>query len=280
MPIKSRAYSPTTLKKLFSLAHNQCSFPECTQKISREDRDDFEVNICHIEDAKQGGRFRENMTEDERRSYDNLILLCPIHHIETNDETKYSVEDLKQMKINHHIKMSGIYSSERKLDQRQSYLISVINKISSSNLFSDSGKNQPTESFEPDKKIEFNKIKRYKPIIREYSAYFGKLNKLYVEIEEQGSYKKELLLQNIRSLYLTAQREVLKEDFSIENIQANADNLIEAVEKSLWDLIEKKSDELNENVVYEAINPSLSVILVDAFMRCKILEEPPKNDNQ
>lgn len=279
MPIKSRRYSETTLKKLFSLAHNQCSFPECTQKISREDRDDFEVNICHIEDANPGGRYRENMTDDERRRYDNLILLCPIHHVETNDESKYSVEDLKQMKINHHIKMEAIYSSERKLDHRQSYLISVVNKISSSDLFSDSDKPKSIESFDISKKIEFNNVKRYKPIIREYGAYSKKLNVLYVEIEKQGSYKKELLLQNIRSLYLAAQNEVLKEDYSIENIQANADNLIEAVEKSLWDLIEKKSEELHENVIYEAINPCLSVILVDAFMRCKILEEPPKNDS-
>jgi len=67
MAIGPRDYKPSTIKKLFSLAHNECSFPTCPQKIAREDRDDFTVNICHIEAAEEGGeRFRKEMTNEER----------------------------------------------------------------------------------------------------------------------------------------------------------------------------------------------------------------------
>lgn len=51
-------------------------------------------------------------------------------------------------------------------------------------------------------------------------------------------------------------------------------NIIESVETKLWDIIEKSN---NPNThLLEAIQISLYVILVDAFMRCSILEEPQK----
>lgn len=219
------------------------------------------------------------MTDEERRSYDNLILLCTIHHTETNDEKKYPVEALKQMKIDHHIRMSAMYSNGS-LNSRQSYLVKVINQISSSDLFENLDTRNGTDSFNIQDKISFNSVKRYKPIIEEYGVYQGKLTQIYTEIEDQGSAKKEVLLRNIKELYLKAKGKLLNGNHTIEMIQTHADDLIEEVEKGLWELIEKKSDNLDETILYEAINPCLSVILVDAFMRCKILEEPPKNDSQ
>jgi ribosomal protein L15E len=41
------------------------------------------------------------MTNDQRRRYDNLILLCPNHHVITNDENIYTVAVLKKMKSDH-----------------------------------------------------------------------------------------------------------------------------------------------------------------------------------
>ena len=33
----------------------------------------------------QGERFNAEQSDEERRSYDNLLLLCYQHHIETDD---------------------------------------------------------------------------------------------------------------------------------------------------------------------------------------------------
>lgn len=58
--------------------------------------------MCHIESALPGGeRFNINQTNDERRSYNNLMLLCYPHHIATNDVHSYTVEKLKEMKAEH-----------------------------------------------------------------------------------------------------------------------------------------------------------------------------------
>ena len=55
-------------------------------------------------------------------------------------------------------------------------------------------------------------------------------------------------------------------------IRQNVDNIIEDIEHQLLEMIEK--DEKHDE---EDINFGISVIMVDAFMRCKILEEP-END--
>ena len=61
----------------------------------------------------------------------------------------------------------------------------------------------------------------------------------------------------------------------MENIKANADNIIDKIKYELWDVIENSSN-VNIDLDYEVIDICLLIILVDAFMRCNILEEPIK----
>ena len=41
------------------------------------------------------------MSDEDRRHYDNLLLLCYAHHVETNDESIYSVEKMNIIKLEH-----------------------------------------------------------------------------------------------------------------------------------------------------------------------------------
>ncbi len=67
----------------------------------------FIGQICHIEAAEEGGeRFRQSMTNEERRSAANLMLMCYEHHQVTNDVAKYTVEVLRKMKEDHERKFS------------------------------------------------------------------------------------------------------------------------------------------------------------------------------
>lgn len=89
-----------TYKKLFGLSGNQCAFPDCTQDLIVDNQ--VIAEVCHIEAASEGGeRYNPSQTDEERASYENLILLCPTHHKITNDVEKYTVEKLKEMKANH-----------------------------------------------------------------------------------------------------------------------------------------------------------------------------------
>jgi len=103
--ISPRKYKPTTIRRLDTLSGNLCASPGCLKQLIGEDGKTIISKICHIEAAESGGpRYNLEMTNDERRSYDNLILLCDEHHSiidNKENEIKYTVETLKRWKVNH-----------------------------------------------------------------------------------------------------------------------------------------------------------------------------------
>lgn len=112
MEEKAKRLKPTTdvLRELYLKSGNQCAFPGCYNAMV-DDKGNFIGQICHIEAAEAGGeRFNPNMTNEERRSFDNLMLLCYQHHIVTNDVAKYPVSVLKRMKREHENKFSNVIS--------------------------------------------------------------------------------------------------------------------------------------------------------------------------
>jgi hypothetical protein len=97
-----------TLRRLYLHSGNRCAFPKCKETMMDEDGN-FVGEICHIEAAKTGGeRFRVEMTDEERRSFDNLLLLCHRHHVVTNKVENYPVAALQEMKAVHERKFSQI----------------------------------------------------------------------------------------------------------------------------------------------------------------------------
>lgn len=264
---KARQYKPSTIKRLFLLSCNQCANPDCDNSLEARDEKTIIAKICHIEAASsKGPRYNTNMTDDERRDYDNLILLCDECHsiIDNKDnENKYPVDLLKQWKRDHENKCR-----QEKLKNTSTLLNQAINAIASIEL-DDNFDSDSLNTFNIDKKIEYNSIKEYKYIIEEYSKYYGKLNSLYDELEKQGSFRKEKLLRNIRNLYLKIKGEFVKgQKNELEIIQNNADKIFKSVEERLWQLLDEKQS--NKDDIYIA----LPIVMVDAFMRCKILEEP------
>ena len=88
--------------KLFGYSGNICAYPHC-QKVIINKNEIIIGDICHIEAAEPTGkRYNPNQSPEERRSFDNLILLCKTHHkIIDSDEIKFNVDVLKNMKKEH-----------------------------------------------------------------------------------------------------------------------------------------------------------------------------------
>lgn len=110
MSEKVKRLVPTsdTLRELYLKSGNVCAFPGCTN-IMININGDFIGQVCHIEAAEEGGpRFNVNQTNDDRRSFQNLMLMCYEHHTITHDVNRYSVDDLKKMKERHEITFSSI----------------------------------------------------------------------------------------------------------------------------------------------------------------------------
>ena len=55
-----------------------------------------------------GERNNPNQSDEDRRNYNNLILLCHEHHVETNDINEYTVDKLKEMKKIHEETLKSI----------------------------------------------------------------------------------------------------------------------------------------------------------------------------
>lgn len=105
----------TTLRTLFLRSGNQCAFPGCDVDLINS-FGQYVGNICHIEAAEKGGeRYNASQTDEDRRAYSNLILLCANHHKITNDVNMYSAQTLHSMKTTHEHKVYGRIVPESKI---------------------------------------------------------------------------------------------------------------------------------------------------------------------
>lgn len=96
-----------TLRALFAKSGNQCAFPGCNHLIINE-KNQLIGEVCHIEAAEIGGeRYNPNQSDEDRRDYSNLILLCHEHHVETNNVNEFPVSKLKEMKRLHEEKFTN-----------------------------------------------------------------------------------------------------------------------------------------------------------------------------
>ncbi len=274
---KARNYSELTKRRLYALSGNQCAFPDCNVEFVNEKDDTNFSNICHIEDANpnkngKADRYNPNMTEQERAGYPNLILICPNHHIETNDPKKYTVEALQKMKRDHEGKIRKAVAGENSISKHPSILNEVVSQLGSKPI-NEHNVDEIITAPNIEEKIEYNSISTYKWVIEKYKIYQGKLNIIYQEIDNQGSSKKDILLNNINDLYL---QEKSNYDYDgIKQTKENADTIFENIKNKLWDKIQLT----NNNMPIEALEPAILIVMVDAFMRCKILEKPPTNDH-
>jgi len=256
----TRIYTDLTLKRLYGSSGNGCAFPDCHVKLMYEEGN--LSDICHIEALNPGGpRYNPDpaITEKDRNDYPNLILLCKNHHhiIDQKDDQGnpyYSTDQLKAMKRAHEDRMEEMRES-RFRQKAPSLLAKVIRKLSEYRDENDDPEAKPL-SFEIAEKITFNSIDRHLWMIDKYSAYFGIVDQLYNELES-GPMK--MLLNSINDCYLANR---------LPN--ASADDILDRVQSALVDRLQA------QNVLdySEDLETCVRIIVVDGFMRCKILEEP------
>ena len=143
----ARNIKQNTIKRLYGLSGNVCANPDCHHKLSNGENHFSE--IAHICAAKPNGpRYVPNMTDEERRSIDNLILLCDsCNKLVDSDEKKYSISLLKEWKKKHEdFVSSDIYNTyfqnifaKQKEGALRKQEIDVDGKIYSSRIFVSQG---------------------------------------------------------------------------------------------------------------------------------------------
>src|SRR5581483_4193821 len=101
--------SESTLKKLFALSGNQCAVDECRIPIVDPSSGVVVGKVCHIMARNRlGPRFVEGLAAPVLHGFDNLILLCPVHHdIVDAREDDYPIALLQDMKRLHESHFAG-----------------------------------------------------------------------------------------------------------------------------------------------------------------------------
>ena len=257
----TRDYTVLTLKRLYGKSGNCCAYPQCTVELIYEEGN--LSDICHIEALNPGGpRYNDSplITDKDRNNEPNLILLCRNHHtiIDQKDENSlpyYRTDQLKAMKKEH----EELFASSRELLFRSrlpSVLAKVVRELNSSRQ--SSVISATALAFEIEEKIRFNDVARYYGIIQKFAAYTSILDQLYRELEAS---QMETVLSILNDIYLMSLRPNQSADDTLDQVQAQ--------------LIEKLSHD--GGIAYsEELETCTRIVMVDAFMRCKILEAPPQ----
>lgn len=94
-----------TQKMLWGRAANRCSICRRELVVDASETDDESVigDVCHIVDKSPSGpRGNSPLSLEQRGKYDNLILLCKVHHKIVDDQPKtHTMERLKEIKAAH-----------------------------------------------------------------------------------------------------------------------------------------------------------------------------------
>jgi hypothetical protein len=102
--MSKKSIPPQDTKILWGNSGSKCAL--CKTDIIQEKKEGSKYLIgemAHIEGEKpNSARYNADMTDDERRRHDNLILLCPnCHALIDNDYQAYTVEKLRYIKKGH-----------------------------------------------------------------------------------------------------------------------------------------------------------------------------------
>src|SRR3989304_10090300 len=110
--------SDKTRKLLWGRSGTRCAVCKQELIVSATDKDSEAVigDECHIISAELNGpRHDASYPREKLDSYENLILLCRVHHKMVEDQpTTFTADILRQLKTNHEIMISEKLSDPKK----------------------------------------------------------------------------------------------------------------------------------------------------------------------
>ena len=107
-----------TRKLLWGRSGSRCAI--CKQELiisaTSEDNESIVGDECHIISGETNGpRYKSSYPEEKIDSYENLMILCRVHHKMVDDQpSTFTAEILRQIKNNHEISVTEMLSDKQK----------------------------------------------------------------------------------------------------------------------------------------------------------------------
>ncbi|MCP9610803.1 ABC-three component system protein [Coprobacter tertius] len=141
----------------------------------------------------------------------------------------------------------------------ESNLSSVINILSKENL-APVDLNANINSFEIDRKIDFNNLNTSKEIINDYKYSHHIVDRIYSEFDKSGCNKSISVLNTIKG------------EYNKHSLESSGDELFNLVISNISERILQSSN--FEKIPQEEMEMCVGILVVDAFIRCKIFKNP------
>ena len=122
-----------------------------------------------------------------------------------------------------------------------------------------------TVPFDIEGKISYNQLDRARILIDDYKIYHPRIEKIYSEYNKQGANKSLSVLSSIRTEYAKLSK-------------------VDKTDDIFFKIIEKVINKIRESANYtpipdEELELCVQILVVDAFVRCKIFIHPLSNTN-
>lgn len=143
-----------------------------------------------------------------------------------------------------------------KLDSNLATIINILSK----EQWDEANQSTAVNSFEIERKITFNDLKNARNTIKEYCVYYRKVAEKYTEFDTKGKNKSYSVLASIKREYLR-----------FENYD-DADSIFSSVIDSVIDRVLNSPN--FEQIPIDELELCVDILVVDAFIRCKIFEDP------
>ena len=147
-----------------------------------------------------------------------------------------------------------------KLDSNLATIINIL----SLEKWDDTNSDDSFNSFEIDRKIQHNELNDARDVIEEFCVYYKKVHEKYTEFDLLGANKSNSVLNSIRKEYRKLKKTENKDDVFFDTIECIKNKVLES--KNI------------EDIPIDEIELCIDILVVDAFIRCKIFENP-KNYN-
>ena len=115
-------------------------------------------------------------------------------------------------------------------------------------------------SFEIERKISFNNLSTVKGIIEDYKIHYSRVDKIYTEFDLMGNNKSSSVLGTIRKEYIKARNTLHDDDLFIIVLGEIQNKTIQSANF--------------KPIPIDELELCVNILVVDAFIRCKIFENP------
>ena len=291
----------STVKQLFALSGNNCAFPGCYEKMVSQDGTIL-GEICHIEAAEPGGEpFNPKSNNEERRSFENLVLFCGVHHKTTNNFAKYSVDILKKYKADHGKKFHKApfsVTDETAYDAINKYMSQQNSNRSTGSQINNQAQTQNIGTQIGNQNVYFNNSNSEIPLSDSARPVNKTLQKKLERLKQQASppkedvidFKNDLIIKRASQIYELPVKElryrkengrIKAEVESYEKLNGSLDESSESTQKILKAFLTKNDPEKKEILKQQIKHKGQlqpAIITCDGFLingnrRKMILEE-------